>query len=63
MLLFLIILPILGAIILVMIPKANNSFSRLFSLYWSILVFNFSILLLFVFDPSITWFQLCYEIP
>lgn len=63
MLLTLILLPVIGALVIALIPSVNNAFARLFSLYWSIFIFNFSILLLFLFDPTISLFQLYYEIP
>jgi NADH:ubiquinone oxidoreductase subunit 4 (subunit M) len=58
MLAFLILSPLFAVVILLFADKANFWFHRNFSLFWSLLVFNFSILLLFVFDPTVSGFQL-----
>ena len=53
----LILLPIIGAIALFFIDRTNSVLIRNFSLFWSLLVFNCSILLLMSFDPTQSGFQ------
>ena len=58
MLLLLILSPLFAVLVLLFIEKTNLWFHRNFALFWSLLVFNFSILLLFVFDSTFSGFQL-----
>ena len=62
MLSFLTIAPLLGAVILFFTDKTNKSFVKNFSLFWSLLIFYLTIVLLILFDPSSTQFQLIEEI-
>ena len=62
MLLFLLLLPLFAILILTLVEKTNLWFHRNFSLFWSLLIFNFSILLLFFFDPTFSGFQFFYVI-
>ena len=62
MLLFLLLLPLFAILILILVEKTNLWFHRNFSLFWSLLIFNFSILLLFFFDPTFSGFQFFYVI-
>lgn len=62
MLLSLTILPSIGALVLCLTPSTNRSFIRNFSLFWSLLIFNLSIILFCFFDPANTQFQMCEEI-
>ena len=57
MLLFLITLPLIGCFILFFTCKTKIFFIRNFSLFWSLLILNVSISLLFLFDPTETQFQ------
>lgn len=61
MLLTLTSLPFIGALIIIFLPTADRVFVQKFSLFWSLLIFNFSVALLFVFDPSVSWYQLPFE--
>jgi NADH:ubiquinone oxidoreductase subunit 4 (subunit M) len=56
------ITPAAGAIILFFVDKTNTRFIRNFSLFWSLLVFNFTVLLLFFFEPATTHFQLVEKV-
>jgi len=58
MLLLLILLPFLTAFVLIFFDRTNQELIRNFSLFSSLIILNFSSLLLFVFDPSTTHFQL-----
>jgi NADH-quinone oxidoreductase subunit M len=58
MLSLLIVFPLFGVLVLAFSNKTNIWFHRNFALFWSLLIFNFSILLLFVFDPIFSGFQL-----
>ncbi len=58
MLLLLILSPLFAVLVLLFVEKTNLWFHRNFALFWSLLVFNFSILLLFVFDSTFSGFQL-----
>lgn len=58
----LILLPFLGAVALLFIDRTNTVFIRNFSLFWSLLVFNCSILLLVAYDPTSSNFQLIESI-
>lgn len=62
MLLLLVILPALGILPLIVIESRNSIIVKSFSLFWSLFVLNFNIVLLFLFDSSSTQFQLLYEI-
>lgn len=62
MLLSLTALPAIGAILLCFTPASNRKFIRNFSLFWSLLVLNLSILLFCFFDPANSQFQLCQEV-
>jgi NADH-quinone oxidoreductase subunit M len=53
----LIMLPLVGAFALIFVDRTNAVFIRNFSLFWSLLVFNFSVLLLAGFDPLVSNFQ------
>ena len=53
----LIILPLFGAFVLSFVEKTNLTFIRNFSLFWSLLIFNLSLLLLFFFDLTYGGFQ------
>jgi NADH:ubiquinone oxidoreductase subunit 4 (subunit M) len=57
MLLCLIILPLIGCFVLCFVNKSELSFIRNFSLFWSLVILNFSVSLLFFFDPASTQFQ------
>jgi NADH:ubiquinone oxidoreductase subunit 4 (subunit M) len=57
MLSFLIALPLVGVFVLSVTEKTNIKFIRNFSLFWSLVIFNISILLLFFFDPTVSGFQ------
>ena len=57
MLSFLIFLPLIAVPILAVIPKTNLTAIRNFSLLWSLIVFNTSLLLLFSFDLTYGGFQ------
>jgi len=57
MLFFLICLPLIGCIVLVFTDKTRTHFIRNFSLFWSLLILNASVCLLFFFDPTSTQFQ------
>lgn len=59
----LILLPAIGAVLLLFIDRVNDSTVRKFSLFWTCLVFLYSILLLFFFDPTSIQFQLVQEFP
>ena len=58
MILSLVCLPAVGAVCLFLFDKTNISVIRNFSLFWSLLIFNLSICLLFAFDPTSSQFQL-----
>lgn len=58
----LIMLPALGAFILLFVDRVNVSFIRNFSLFWSLLVFNCSIVLLALYNPTLSNFQLIESI-
>lgn len=58
MLLLLICLPLFGCVFLLFIDKVNHKFIRNFSLFWSLVILNYTFLLLFFFDPCSTDFQL-----
>jgi NADH-quinone oxidoreductase subunit M len=57
MLLFLISLPVIGCLILLFTDKTNINFIRNFSLFWSLLILNACVLLLFFFDQTSVQFQ------
>lgn len=57
MLLFLILAPIFGAVIVLFIKRSNFVLIRNFSLLWSLILFNSSIYLYLTFDPTTTKFQ------
>ena len=57
MLLLLIVLPLFGCFVLAFVDKTRSSFIRNFSLFWSLIIFNYSLCLLFFFDPTATQFQ------
>jgi len=63
MLLFLVVLPLFGAVFLTFLNKTNYTLIRNFSLFWSLLIFNFSIVLLFFFDFTKTDLQLIETLP
>ena len=58
MLLGLITLPLVACIILSFIDKTQHRIIQNFSLFWSLIILNYSFILLFYFDPSISQFQL-----
>lgn len=51
-------MPAIGGFILLFLDKNNLKIVRNFSLFWALLVFNYSVCLLFFFDPSSSQFQL-----
>jgi len=57
MLFSLICLPLIGCFVLLFVDKTNINFIRNFSLFWSLLILNASVCLLFFFDPTTTQFQ------
>ena len=62
MLLILTFLPFFGALIILLIAKVGSKKEiQKFSLFWSLLIFNLSILLLFSFDPTISSYQIQFE--
>jgi len=63
MLLFLIVLPLFGAVFLTFLNKTSYTLIRNFSLFWSLVIFNFSIILLFFFDFTKTDLQLIDTLP
>ena len=54
----LITLPLIGCFILSFIDKTQHRIIQNFSLFWSLIILNYSFILLFYFDPSIAQFQL-----
>lgn len=62
MLLSLTLLPVGGALFLWFIPTSNDKLIRLFSLFWSLIIFNLTVFLFCFFDPTSTQFQLRQEI-
>ena len=57
MLSFIIISPLFGILALSFIKKTNVDLIRKFALFWSLVIFNFSIILLFYFDLTFGGFQ------
>ena len=57
MLLYLIILPLIGCVILTFTPKTQIKFILNFSLFWSLLILNACVLLFFSFNTTTTQFQ------
>jgi len=57
MLLLLITLPLIGCFVLAFVDKTQLHFIRNFSLFWSLVILNVSLSLLFFFDPASTQFQ------
>lgn len=62
MLLSLIFLPFVGVVIISLLSSTNTVLIRNFSLFWSSLIFLFSVFIFACFDPSNTQFQLCQDI-
>lgn len=62
MLSLLIASPLVAVFVLSVTEKTNVKFIRNFSLFWSLLIFNISILLLFFFDPTVSGFQFLEKI-
>lgn len=60
MLLILNFLPVIGAFLMLFVKKQRTA--QLLSLIWSLFIFNYSVCLLFAFDPSNSWYQLVYEL-
>jgi NADH:ubiquinone oxidoreductase subunit 4 (subunit M) len=58
----LILLPLFGSFLLFFINSKNILFIRNFSLFWSLLIFNISIFLVFSFDNTSSNFQFVEEI-
>jgi proton-translocating NADH-quinone oxidoreductase chain M len=61
MLLPLLISPLVGCVVLSFIDKTNHKLIQNFSLFWSLVVLNFSFLLLFFFDQTTPEFQFIFE--
>ena len=62
MLSFLILMPLLGAFCIFFINNKNINLIRNFSLFWSLLIFNISVYLVFIFDTTSSNFQFIEEI-
>jgi len=58
MLFTLLILPIVGALVVFLIPESYRGLVRVFSLLWSLLILNFSIVLFCLFDITSNQLQL-----
>lgn len=58
MLFYIIILPLIGCCFLFFTPNNNKKFIKNFALIWSLLIFNLTFLLLIVYDPTSTQFQM-----
>ena len=62
MLISLLITPMIGALIVSFLPKSKRSFIKNFSLFWSLIVFNLSVVLFCFFDSTNSQFQFCQEL-
>ena len=61
MLVALILTPLFGCLVLSFVDKTQHSFIRRFSLFWSLLILNFSFFFLFFFDQTVSDFQFIYK--
>ena len=50
-------MPLFGCFVLTFLDKTKINLIRNFSLFWSLLILNFCVALLFFFDPTSTQFQ------
>ncbi len=61
MLVALISTPLFGCLVLSFIDKTQHQFIQRFSLFWSLVILNFSFLFLFFFDQTVSDFQFIYK--